>query len=52
VLGGRLDRWVDDEEHHLEEGDAIRYSSRVPHHNQNPGPGVARVLFIIAPLSY
>lgn len=52
VLDGRLDLWVGDEEYRLEAGDAIRYSSRVPHRNQNPGPDPARVLFVITPPSF
>jgi hypothetical protein len=32
--------WVGDEHYRLEAGDAIRYSSRIAHRNQNPGPGV------------
>lgn len=52
VLEGRLDLWVGSEEYHLGEGDAIRYSSRIPHRNQNPGPGTARALFIITPPSF
>lgn len=52
VLDGVLDLWVGAEEHHLEAGDAIRYSSRVPHRNHNPGPGAARVLFVITPPSF
>jgi transcriptional regulator with XRE-family HTH domain len=52
VLDGALDLWVGGEEHHLEAGDAIRYSSRVPHRNENPGPGEARVLFVITPPSF
>ncbi len=52
VLDGSLDLWVGAEQHRLETGDAIRYSSRVPHRNQNPGPGTARILFVITPPSY
>jgi transcriptional regulator with XRE-family HTH domain len=52
VLEGSLDLWVGEEHYRLEVGDAIRYSSRVPHRNQNPGPGVARVLFILTPPSF
>ncbi|HET7685572.1 MAG TPA: XRE family transcriptional regulator [Candidatus Limnocylindria bacterium] len=52
VLEGRLTLWVGDETYALEAGDAIRYSSRVPHRNQNPGPGVARVLFVLTPPSF
>jgi transcriptional regulator with XRE-family HTH domain len=52
VLEGRLDLWVGSEQHRLETGDAIRYSSRIPHRNENPGPGSARVLFVITPPSF
>ena len=52
VLEGTLDLWVGDERFHLEAGDAITYSSRVPHRNTNPGPGVARLLFCITPPSF
>jgi transcriptional regulator with XRE-family HTH domain len=52
VLEGSLDLWVGEEQYRLEVGDAIRYSSRVPHRNQNPGPGQARVLFILTPPSF
>jgi transcriptional regulator with XRE-family HTH domain len=52
VLEGCLDLWVGAEHHRLETGDAIRYSSRVPHRNQNPGPGTARILFVITPPSF
>ncbi|MGI8829020.1 MAG: helix-turn-helix domain-containing protein [Candidatus Limnocylindria bacterium] len=52
VLDGALDLWVGTEHHRLETGDAIRYSSRVPHRNENPGPGTARILFVITPPSY
>jgi transcriptional regulator with XRE-family HTH domain len=52
VLEGSLDLWVGEEQYRLEVGDAIRYSSRVPHRNQNPGPGQARVLFVLTPPSF
>ena len=32
--------------------DAVTHSSRIPHRNTNPGPGVARVLFCITPPSF
>ena len=38
--------------HAIVAGDAIRYSSRVAHRNQNPGPGAARVLFVLTPPSF
>lgn len=52
VLEGSLELWVGDESYRLEEGDAIRYSSRVPHRNRNPGPGQARVMFVLTPPSF
>jgi transcriptional regulator with XRE-family HTH domain len=52
VLEGVLDLWVGSEHYRLEAGDAVTHPSRVPHHNTNPGPGVARVLFCITPPSF
>jgi transcriptional regulator with XRE-family HTH domain len=52
VLEGSLDLWVGPEHYRLDAGDAVTHSSRVPHRNTNPGPGVARVLFCITPPSY
>jgi transcriptional regulator with XRE-family HTH domain len=52
VLEGALDLWVGPEHYRLETGDAVTHSSRVPHRNTNPGPGIARVLFCITPPSF
>ena len=52
VLEGSLDLWVGPEHYRLETGDAVTHSSRVPHRNTNPGPGVARILFCITPPSF
>jgi transcriptional regulator with XRE-family HTH domain len=52
VLEGVLDLWVGVEHYRLEAGDAVTHPSRVPHHNTNPGPGIARVLFCITPPSF
>lgn len=52
VLEGELDLWVADEHHHLEAGDTITYSSRLPHRNTNRGSTVAKVLFSITPPSF
>lgn len=52
VLEGQLDLWVGDDHFHLEAGDAVTYSSRVPHRNTNTGPGPARLLFCITPPSF
>jgi len=52
VLEGELDLWVGDEHFHLEEGDAVTHSSRVPHRNTNNGTRPARILFCSTPPSY
>jgi transcriptional regulator with XRE-family HTH domain len=52
VLEGSLDLWVGPEHYLLEAGDAVTHSSRIPHRNTNPGPGIARVLFCSTPPSY
>jgi transcriptional regulator with XRE-family HTH domain len=52
VLEGSLDLWVGPEHYRLETGDAVTHSSRLPHRNTNPGPGVARILFCITPPSF
>lgn len=52
VLSGRLELWVADEHHLLEEGDSVTYSSRLPHRNVNPGDRPAVVLFCVTPPSY
>ena len=52
VLEGELDLWVGDEHFHLEQGDAVTYSSRIPHRNTNNGPRPARLLFCITPPSF
>lgn len=52
VLDGELDLWVADEHYRLEAGDAITYSSRLPHWNVNRGKSAARVLFCITPPSF
>ena len=52
VLEGSLDLWVGPEHFRLETGDAVTHSSRLPHRNTNPGPGIARVLFCITPPSF
>lgn len=52
VLKGRIQFWVGDDLHDLDEGDALVFESRVPHRNRNPGPIRAEVLWIITPPSY
>ena len=52
VLSGRLELWVADEHHVLEEGDSVTYSSRLRHRNRNPGDTTATVLFCLTPPSF
>jgi transcriptional regulator with XRE-family HTH domain len=52
VMSGSLELWVADEHHLLDEGDAITYSSRLPHRNRNPGDGPAVILFCCTPPSF
>ena len=52
VLQGELDLWVAGEHYHLDTGDAITYSSRLPHRNQNRGRTPAQVLFCLTPPSF
>jgi transcriptional regulator with XRE-family HTH domain len=52
VLEGELDVWVGDEHFHLEAGDAVTHSSRLPHRNTNRGSVPARLLFCITPPSF
>ncbi|HUR16666.1 MAG TPA: XRE family transcriptional regulator [Candidatus Limnocylindrales bacterium] len=52
VLEGELDLWVADEHYHLQEGDTVTHSSRLPHRNRNGGSKPARVLFSITPPSF
>jgi transcriptional regulator with XRE-family HTH domain len=52
VLSGSLELWVAEEHHLLEEGDAITYSSRLPHRNRNSGDRQAVILFCCTPPSF
>jgi transcriptional regulator with XRE-family HTH domain len=52
VLEGILDLWVGDEHYVLRAGDAITYSSRIPHWNANQGDAPATVLFCVTPPSF
>jgi transcriptional regulator with XRE-family HTH domain len=52
VMEGELDVWVADEHYHLDAGDTITYSSRLPHRNQNRGSGMATVMFCLTPPSF
>jgi transcriptional regulator with XRE-family HTH domain len=52
VLSGRLELWVADERHVLEEGDTITYASRLKHRNRNVGDTTAVVLFCVTPPSF
>lgn len=52
VLAGVLDLWVGDEHYVLRDGDAITFSSRLPHWNANHGDRPVTVLFCVTPPSY
>ena len=52
VLEGSIELWVGEDHHVLETGDAITYSSRLPHWNFNNGPTPAVVLFAVTPPSF
>jgi transcriptional regulator with XRE-family HTH domain len=52
VLAGSLDLWVGEEHHVLREGDAITYSSRIPHWNVNRGSRPTTVMFCLTPPSF
>ena len=52
VLEGSLDLWIGEAFYHLEAGDTITHSSRLPHWNRNTGSTQARVLFVLTPPSY
>jgi quercetin dioxygenase-like cupin family protein len=52
VLAEVLDLWIGDEHYVLGEGDAITYSSQIPHWNANNGSDPATVLFCLMPSSF
>jgi transcriptional regulator with XRE-family HTH domain len=52
IAPGSIELWVGDDHHVLETGDAITYSSRVPHWNLNNGTAPAVVLFCVTPPSF
>ena len=52
VLEGSLELWVGEDHHILETGDAITYSSRLPHWNINNGSVPAVILFCVTPPSF
>jgi transcriptional regulator with XRE-family HTH domain len=52
VLSGRLEVHVGPASHVLEAGDAIRFSSTVPHWFVNPGPSRADVIWVSTPPSW
>jgi quercetin dioxygenase-like cupin family protein len=52
VLEGAIELWVGEDHHLLGTGDAITYSSRLPHWNVNNGTVPAVVLFCVTPPSF
>ena len=52
VLEGRHEIYLDGVCHVLEAGDAISYSSVIPHWYTNPGPDVVKAIWIITPPTF
>jgi mannose-6-phosphate isomerase-like protein (cupin superfamily) len=52
VVRGRMEIWVRDERYVLGPGDAITFSSRLPHRWRNVGRGRLHALWAITPPSY
>ena len=52
VLHGKLDMTANGASYALEEGDALLLNPRLPHTFVNPGPGQARVLWVMTPPSW
>jgi transcriptional regulator with XRE-family HTH domain len=52
VLLGKLDMTANGASYALEEGDALLLNPRLPHSFVNPGPGQARVLWVMTPPSW
>ena len=48
VLAGTLVLVVDGARHELQEGDSVTFDADLPHHFENPGPGEARFLAVVA----
>lgn len=52
VIRGRMEVWVGDERYVLRPGDALTFSSRLPHRWKNVGRGKLEALWSITPPSY
>ncbi len=52
VIRGRMEIWVGDERYVLSPGDAITFSSRLPHRWKNVGRGKLDAIWAITPPSY
>ncbi|MGI8631064.1 MAG: helix-turn-helix domain-containing protein [Solirubrobacterales bacterium] len=48
VLAGTPILWVEGTEHRLAPGDAVTFDADLPHHFENPGPGEARFIAVVA----
>ncbi len=48
VEGGRVVLHCDGEDHALEAGDAVTFDADLPHQFENPGPGTATILAVVA----
>lgn len=49
ILEGTHEVHLNGEAHVLHDGDSIAYKSTIPHWYRNPGPGVAKAIWIITP---
>ncbi len=52
VIKGRMEIWVGHERYLLAPGDAITFSSRIPHRWKNTGRGTLEAIWAITPPSY
>jgi len=52
IIRGRMEIWVEDERYVLAPGDALTFSSRMPHRWKNVGRGKLTALWAITPPSY
>jgi quercetin dioxygenase-like cupin family protein len=48
VESGTVALCIDDERHELHRGDTVTFDADLPHHFENPGPGTATFLAVVA----
>lgn len=52
VIKGRIELWLGDEKHLLEQGDSIYFDSAIPHRWLNTGNEVAEAVWVITPPTF